>query len=180
VGRTNAQFLAALSRMSSVSGVKTHGIKIGKTLHPNFPLVSSTVVEAGQGVVYNVLVTDVYQAAINTDQPIEMFQSVYAPAVSFGCVFDEEAGQVACSEDVNVSGLVMCFILAIIGILIGLFGKRFFAICMSHSSVLLWFYSIPALFFYGFLPGTFLVYLVLGTLSSASYTGLSECSYCHV
>eukprot|EP00730_Choanoeca_flexa_P003509 TRINITY_DN11430_c0_g2_i1.p1 TRINITY_DN11430_c0_g2~~TRINITY_DN11430_c0_g2_i1.p1 ORF type:complete len:668 (+),score=105.84 TRINITY_DN11430_c0_g2_i1:1012-3015(+) len=79
----------ALQQMVTVEGVKKHGTKItpASILPPDVKQLSAAV-KSGQGAVYNVLVTDVYQAAQNPSASIEEYQSVYSPTHTYTCTLD--------------------------------------------------------------------------------------------
>eukprot|EP00043_Microstomoeca_roanoka_P001072 m.30742 g.30742 ORF g.30742 m.30742 type:complete len:655 (-) comp10636_c2_seq2:131-2095(-) len=123
--------LLALSHMSTVTGVKSFGVKVDDTsilpTHVKDKSIDSVV---GQGVIYNVLVTDVYRASLYPDEPIETFQSVYAPSHTYACSMLDEPDSISCHHIMSIFYLAVCLGLGLIGLFLALFGLRFYVASM--------------------------------------------------
>lgn len=153
-----SSYYQAMSRMSTVAGVKQYGVLVNaKPLLPNQPLRSMLLVNAGQGVVYNILATDVAQAALNPTLNIETFQSVYAPAGTYDCTFDDDGDLTNCEAPFNTFLLVALLLLAFLGIFIACLGHRFFG----------W-----QLLIYGILQSGYVFYVVLASMSDLNDTAM--------
>eukprot|EP00045_Choanoeca_perplexa_P015250 m.187551 g.187551 ORF g.187551 m.187551 type:complete len:660 (-) comp16930_c0_seq2:1908-3887(-) len=124
--------LKAIGFMTTVAGVKRHGTKVTLTsLKP--PAIKSleAAVHSGQGVVYNVLVTDVYQASLSPDTSIDEFQSVYTPTHTYSCTLDKaDTTQPYCHNLRDDMVLSSSLIAAFAGVPLAFFGLRYYTLSL--------------------------------------------------
>ncbi|EGD78280.1 hypothetical protein PTSG_09344 [Salpingoeca rosetta] len=123
--------LVALSKMSTVKHVKTFGIRVDEgSILPDKPRRKALGSVPGQGVIYNVLVTDTYRAALYPNEPIESFQSVYAPAHTYACSLTNDPNFDNCHHLIDGVYMAVCMCAGAVGIFLALFGLRFYIASM--------------------------------------------------
>ncbi|XP_027285903.1 transmembrane 7 superfamily member 3 isoform X2 [Cricetulus griseus] len=138
---TEASLLQHLQRMAQVSQVKASAVKVVTLTSDDKTTVSFSSLW-GQGVVYNVIVSD---PSLNTS-------AAYVPVHTYACSFESVDGN--CASPGRVSTKVFSTVFAVLGIFICFFGHRFWK---------------TELFFVGFIFLGFFFYILISRLTSLKY-----------
>eukprot|EP00050_Salpingoeca_kvevrii_P000617 m.152359 g.152359 ORF g.152359 m.152359 type:complete len:630 (-) comp10161_c0_seq3:691-2580(-) len=116
--------LRLLERMSGAAGVRKFGTPVSRTLYLNKPTLLSTLIQPGQGVVYNVLVHDV---AFSTAD-----DAVYTPYGTYGCSLS--GGRDQCSSSAAWYYTAGAVLLCVFSLVVMFAGLRYFTYTIIYFS----------------------------------------------
>ena len=159
-----AEVMVTLGKMSTLAGAKKFGTLYNGALLPEQVKAFEVDEATGQGIVYTIVVTDEFQAKQNPQLPQEIFQSIYTPVHSFGCIPEGMASPPgseslpACAGLTSYSLLIVRVLTGLLGIYMGLYGHRHY-------------YGMAFISFT--LVGTGAAYATLGWASGTSILGLN-------
>lgn len=158
--------LSALAGMATVEGVLKNGHKV-REIYPSDGKVLFFDSLLGQGVIYNVLVTDTTLAAQNPKTSKKVFQSVYTPVHTYAC--DVLSGECEKRDDFRMA---LCLVVAVIGLWLAITGVRYFRINLVVVAFLFW-STMGYMLFGGFTTLSWMGVVLSGAAAGLAMAGIT-------